>query len=97
MVEVRGRKRSREKKEARRRRRGSGDDLFYDRSQRRGIRVGDVMTVKIGEVSRLGEGVVRLGGVMIRIPGSKMGDRVKIRIEAVQGRSAEATILESPS
>ena len=84
-----------QKKVARRRRRGSGDDLFYDTSQRRGIQVGDVMTVKIGEVSQLGEGVVRLDGVMIRIPGSHFGDRVKIRIEAVDGRTGEATILES--
>ncbi len=89
---------SRERKEARRRR-GFGDDLFYDTDTSSGrtarASVGDVVTVSVAEVDNLGEGVVRLGGIMISVPGSHFGDRVKIRIETVDGRTGEATILES--
>jgi predicted RNA-binding protein with TRAM domain len=88
-----GRKLNRQRKEANRRS-GFGDDLFYDFNLSRNVRVGEVVNVTIGEMDQTGEGVVRLGGVKIRIPDSQIGDRLKIKIESVEGRTGEATVLD---
>lgn len=85
----RGRK---ERAEARRRR-GYGDDLFYTQVQRYSVNPGDIIKVTVGETDAEGVGIVRIGLLTIRIPGSKIGEKVKIRVGKIRGRNALGELL----
>ncbi len=77
-----------------RRRRGFGDDILYRQVKRFSVRVGDTMTVNIGELDQEGIGIVRIGSLTVKIPGSKIGEKVKIRIDEMRGSSATAQVMD---
>lgn len=89
-------KKSREKKEMTeaRRRRGFGDDLFYRNVQRFSVEKDSVLSVTVGELGHDGVGLVRIGLLSIMIPGSKIGEKLKIKIVGIRGRFADAEIIE---
>jgi len=49
------------------------------------LTAGKEIDVQIQEVSKRGDGVVRMGDMIIYVPGTRAGDQVKIRIEKVSG------------
>jgi len=73
-------------------------------SQRRGFRgrsrfppkpveVGKEYEVDVVEMSRRGEGVARIQGLVTFIPKAKQGDHVRIRITRLSRRCAEAEVV----
>lgn len=47
------------------------------------VKEGDIIEVEIVEKSRRGDGVARVEGFVIFVPGADVGQRVKIEIEKV--------------
>jgi predicted RNA-binding protein with TRAM domain len=57
------------------------------------IEVGKEYDVDIKEMSRRGEGVARIQGLVIFVPHTKAGDHVNVRIKRVSNRFAEAEVV----
>jgi predicted RNA-binding protein with TRAM domain len=69
------------------------------------VKVGEECEVAIEEVSRRGDGVAKIQNFVIFVPGTKVGDKVRVRITRVASRFAVAekvstmkiTLTHSPS
>ena len=85
--------RERKKLAQARKRRGEGDDLFYSKTYRASLKPNDIIDVKIHEMDSDGIGIVRIGVLKIHVPGSKLGDNLKIEIQNIRGKSADANII----
>ena len=57
------------------------------------VEVGKEYDVEIQEVSRRGEGIARIKGLVCFVPNTKTGDHVKIRINRISRRFAEAEVV----
>ncbi len=55
---------------------------------------GDVYDVTIEGIAREGDGIARVQGFVIFVPGTKVGDKVKIKIERVMRKFAIGAIAE---
>ena len=71
---------------------------FRGRSERGGfapkpVEVGKEYEVDIQEVSRRGEGIARVEGLVIFVPNAKQGEHVKIKVTRVSRRFAEAEVV----
>ncbi len=59
------------------------------------VELGKEYDVEVKEVSRRGDGVARIQGLVTFIPNAKPGDHIKVRITRIGRRFAEAEIVES--
>lgn len=82
---------------------GFGGSSSYN-SGPKPVEVGKEYDVEITELSRRGDGVAKISGFIIFVKGSKVGQKVKIKIETVGPRFATANTVgpseaktESPS
>jgi len=57
------------------------------------VEVGKEYDVKIEEISRRGEGIARIKGLVTFVPNAKAGETVKIRITRISRRFAEAEVV----
>ncbi|MGC9130486.1 MAG: TRAM domain-containing protein [Pyrobaculum sp.] len=57
------------------------------------VKEGDVVEVEIVERSRRGDGVARVEGFVVFVPGAEPGQRVRIQIEKVGGSYAVGKIV----
>lgn len=57
------------------------------------VEVGKEYEVDIEEVSRRGEGIARIQGLVIFIPNAKQGEHVKIKVTRINRRFAEAAVV----
>ena len=57
------------------------------------VEVGKEYDAEILEISRRGEGVSRIQGLVIFVPNAKTGEHVKIRITRISRRFAEAEVV----
>lgn len=57
------------------------------------VELGKEYDVEIQEVSRRGEGITRIKGLVTFVPNTKPGDKVKIRITRISRRFAEAEVV----
>jgi predicted RNA-binding protein with TRAM domain len=57
------------------------------------VEVGKEYDVDIQELSRRGEGIARLQGLVIFVPNAKQGDHVKVKITRISRRFAEAEVV----
>ena len=55
---------------------------------------GEIYDVKVEDVGREGDGIARIKGFVIFIPGTKVGDELKVRIKSVKRRVAFAEKVE---
>jgi len=55
---------------------------------------GDTYDVTIEGIAREGDGIARVQGFVIFVPGTKVGDKVKIKIERVMRKFAIGAIAE---
>ncbi|MBS7606222.1 TRAM domain-containing protein [Candidatus Bathyarchaeota archaeon] len=60
------------------------------------VELGKEYDVEVREVSRRGDGVARIQGLVTFIPNAKPGDHVRVKITRISRRFAEAEIV-SPS
>jgi predicted RNA-binding protein with TRAM domain len=77
---------------------GQGRGGFRGRGERGGfapkpVEVGKEYDVEIQEVSRRGEGIARIQGLVIFVPSAKQGDHPKIKITRISRRFAEAEVV----
>ncbi len=63
-----------------------------DRFPPKPVEIGKEYEVDIQEISRRGEGIARIQGLVVFVPNTKTGDHVKIRIKRVSRRFAEAEV-----
>jgi predicted RNA-binding protein with TRAM domain len=57
------------------------------------VEVGKEYDVAIQEMSRRGEGIARIQGLVIFVPNTQNGDHVKIRVTRISRRFAEAEVV----
>jgi len=57
------------------------------------VKVGDELEVTISEISRRGDGVTRVQGYVIFIPGGKQGQQARIRVTTIRPNFAIAEIV----
>ena len=58
------------------------------------VEVGDVRNVKIEALGSGGDGIARVGGFVIFVPGTNVGDNVTIRVTKVLKKYAFAEVVE---
>jgi len=84
-------------------RRGFGPRRGGFRGRERGgfvakpVEVGKEYEVDIQEVSRRGEGIARVQGLVIFVPNAKQGEHVKIKVTRISRRFAEAEVVGASS
>ncbi|MEM1607406.1 MAG: TRAM domain-containing protein [Candidatus Bathyarchaeia archaeon] len=59
------------------------------------VELGKEYDVEVKEVSRKGDGVARIQGLVTFIPNAKPGDHVRVKITKIGRRFAEAEIVPS--
>jgi len=58
------------------------------------VREGEEYVVQITEISRRGDGVTRIRGLVIFVPNTKPGDRVRIVIRRIGPKYAVGEVVE---
>ena len=58
------------------------------------VEIGKEYNVEIQETSRRGEGITKIEGLVIFVPKTKPGDKVRIKITNISRRFAEAEVIE---
>ena len=66
------------------------------REERRSVPIeeGEVYDVTIQDIARQGDGIARIEGFVIFVPGTKVGDEVRIKVERVLPKFAFASVVE---
>ena len=67
---------------------------FDQRLPPKPVEMGKEYDVEIQETSRRGEGITRIEGLVIFVPKTKPGDKVRIKITNISRRFAEAEVIE---
>ncbi len=57
------------------------------------VNVGDVQSVKIEGKGKGGDGIARIQGFVVFVPGVNVGDEVKVRIKELRRRFAIAEVV----
>jgi predicted RNA-binding protein with TRAM domain len=76
--------------------RGGGGGGFGGRSGgfRKPVEVGKEYNVSISDTSRRGEGIARIEGFVVFVPGTKQGQNVRIKVTQVSERFASGQVVE---
>ena len=57
------------------------------------VEIGKEYDIEIQETSRRGEGITKIEGLVIFVPKTKPGDKVRIKITNISRRFAEAEVI----
>ncbi len=68
--------------------------MFREESRSVPIEEGEVYDVTIEDIARQGDGIARVEGFVIFVPGTKVGDEVQIKVERVLPKFAFASVVE---
>jgi len=68
--------------------------MFREESRSVPIEEGEVYDVTIQDIARQGDGIARIEGFVIFVPGTKVGDEVRIKVERVLPKFAFASVVE---
>jgi predicted RNA-binding protein with TRAM domain len=68
--------------------------MFRDESSSVPVEEGEVYDVTIQDVARQGDGIARIEGFVIFVPGTKVDDKVRIKIERVLPKYGFASLVE---
>ena len=60
------------------------------------VEVGKEYDVTISDTSRRGEGIARIDGFVVFVPGTKQGQKARIRVTQVSERFASGQVVQSP-
>ncbi len=71
-----------------------GDNYSNNRNDSAPIQEGGEYDVKIEDTGRDGDGIARIEGYVVFVSGAKVGDEVKIRVNATRRNFAFAEIIE---
>jgi predicted RNA-binding protein with TRAM domain len=64
-----------------------------DRDFPKPVEVGKEYDVEIEETSRRGEGITRIEGLVVFVPNTKPGDKLRIKVTNIGRRFAEAEVI----
>ncbi|HYC12213.1 MAG TPA: TRAM domain-containing protein [Nitrososphaerales archaeon] len=59
------------------------------------VEVGKEYNVSISDTSRRGEGIARIDGFVIFVPGTKQGQNVRVKVTQVSERFASGQVVQS--
>ena len=65
----------------------------FDRDIPKPVEVGKEYDIEIQETSRRGEGITRIEGLVVFVPNTKLGDKLRIKITNISRRFAEAEVI----
>jgi predicted RNA-binding protein with TRAM domain len=65
----------------------------FDRDFPKPVEIGKEYEVEIEETSRRGEGITRIEGLVVFVPNTKPGDKLRIKITNIGRRFAEAEVI----
>jgi len=68
--------------------------MFREESRSVPVEEGKVYDVTIQDIARQGDGIARIEGFVIFVPGTKVGDEVRIKVERVLPKFAFASVVE---
>ncbi|MDD2439574.1 MAG: TRAM domain-containing protein [Methanosarcinaceae archaeon] len=68
--------------------------MFRDESRPVPVEEGEIYEVTIQDIARQGDGIARIEGFVIFVPGTKVGDEVKIKVDRVLPKFAFASLVE---
>ncbi len=68
--------------------------MFRDKRTYVPIGEGETYNVTIQDIARLGDGIARIEGFVVFVPGTEIGDKIQIKLEKVLPNFAFATIVE---
>ncbi|AKB45729.1 translation initiation factor IF-2 subunit beta [Methanosarcina vacuolata Z-761] len=68
--------------------------MFRDESSSVPVEEGEVYDVTIQDIARQGDGIARIEGFVIFVPGTKVDDKVRIKIERVLPKYGFASLVE---
>ena len=57
------------------------------------VDIGKEYDIEIQETSRRGDGIARIEGLVVFIPNTKIGDKLRIKITNISRRFAEAEVI----
>jgi predicted RNA-binding protein with TRAM domain len=60
------------------------------------VEVGKEYNVTISDTSKRGEGIARIEGFVVFVPGTRQGQNVRIRVTQVSERFASGQVVQSP-
>ena len=66
--------------------------MFKEQNESAPVSVGGIHDVTIEGIAREGDGIARIQGFVVFVPGTEIGDHVKIKIERVMRKFAIATL-----
>ncbi|MCZ7399482.1 MAG: TRAM domain-containing protein [Candidatus Methanoperedens sp.] len=69
--------------------------MFTEQDRNSPVSAGDIHDVAIDGIAREGDGIAHIQGFVIFVPGTKVGDHVKIKIERVMRKFAIATLEQN--
>ena len=68
--------------------------MFRDESNSVPVEEGEVYDVTIQDLARQGDGIARIEGFVVFVPGTKVGDNARIKIERVLPKYGFASLVE---
>ena len=68
--------------------------MFREESRSVPVEEGEVYDVTIQDIARQGDGIARIEGFVVFLPGTKVGDEVRIKVERVLPKFAFASVVE---
>jgi predicted RNA-binding protein with TRAM domain len=68
--------------------------MFRDEGNSVPVEEGEVYDVTIQDIARQGDGIARIEGFVVFVPGTKVGDEVRIKIERVLPKYGFASLVE---
>ncbi|MHC1567912.1 MAG: TRAM domain-containing protein [Candidatus Syntropharchaeia archaeon] len=68
--------------------------MYRERAPGAPVSEGGTYNVKIEDIAREGDGIARIQGFVIFVPGTKVDDEVKIRVTKVMRRFAIAELVK---
>jgi predicted RNA-binding protein with TRAM domain len=72
----------------------NGFFMFREESNAASVEEGEVYDVTIQDIARQGDGIARIDGFIIFVPGTKVGDEVRIKIERVLPKYGFASLFK---
>jgi len=68
--------------------------MFREESRSAPLEEGEVYDVTIQDIARQGDGIARIEGFVIFVPGTKVGDEVRIKVERVLPKYGFGSLVE---
>jgi len=68
--------------------------MFREESRSAPLEEGEVYDVTIEDLARQGDGIARIEGFVVFVPGTKVGDEVRIKVERVLPKYGFASLVE---